>query len=83
MTDRSKRSVVVTGASTGVGETYVTSLVQAGFFVFGSVPRTADAERLKKRFGDGFVPFLSDSVSLERTCQSATIATCAYRTPAC
>jgi len=65
MTDRSKRAVVVTGASTGIGAACAASLVQAGFFVFGSVRKAADAERLKGRFGDGFAPLFFDITDAE------------------
>jgi NAD(P)-dependent dehydrogenase (short-subunit alcohol dehydrogenase family) len=35
----SQRSVVVTGASTGIGRATVVELVSAGFHVFGTVRR--------------------------------------------
>ena len=60
MTERSRRVVVVTGASSGIGAACVASLVQAGFFVFGAVRKAADAERLTGRFGDGFAPLFFD-----------------------
>ncbi|QGM96834.1 SDR family oxidoreductase [Methylocystis parvus] len=60
MTQLSKRAVVVTGASTGIGAACVASLAQAGFFVFGSVRKTADAERLQTRFAADFAPLLFD-----------------------
>lgn len=60
MNDRAKRAVVVTGASTGIGEACAALLVQKGFFVFGSVRREADAARLKARFGDAYAPLFFD-----------------------
>jgi NAD(P)-dependent dehydrogenase (short-subunit alcohol dehydrogenase family) len=55
-----KRSVVVTGASTGIGWGTVKVLVSRGFEVFGSVRRQSDAERLAREFGSTFIPLLMD-----------------------
>lgn len=55
-----KKSVVVTGVSTGIGWGAVKVLVGKGFHVFGSVRKAADAERLKAEFGDAFTPLLFD-----------------------
>ena len=41
-------SVVVTGASTGIGWGCAKVLTAAGFHVFGSVRKQADAERLTR-----------------------------------
>lgn len=54
------RSVVVTGASTGIGEACVKVLTSAGFHVFGAVRKQADADRLGKTFGASFTPLLFD-----------------------
>jgi NAD(P)-dependent dehydrogenase (short-subunit alcohol dehydrogenase family) len=54
------RSVVVTGASTGIGWACVKVLTAGGFHVFGSVRKPADADRLQQEFGDGFTPLLFD-----------------------
>ena len=43
------RSVVITGASTGIGWACAKLLLDRGFRVFGSVRKQADADRLKKR----------------------------------
>jgi len=55
-----RRSIVVTGASTGIGHACVKVLVASGFHVFGSVRKPADAERLTKEFGNGFTPLIFD-----------------------
>ncbi|PPD43909.1 MAG: oxidoreductase [Methylocystis sp.] len=55
-----KRAVVVTGASTGIGEACVATLIERGFLVFGSVRKTQDAERLKERYGENYAPLLFD-----------------------
>jgi NAD(P)-dependent dehydrogenase (short-subunit alcohol dehydrogenase family) len=54
------KSVVVTGASTGIGWGCVKVLTARGFHVFGSVRKQADADRLSKEFGASFTPLLFD-----------------------
>jgi NAD(P)-dependent dehydrogenase (short-subunit alcohol dehydrogenase family) len=54
------RSVVVTGASTGIGWASTKLLLDKGFRVFGSVRKQADADRLKSEFGSNFIPLLFD-----------------------
>jgi NAD(P)-dependent dehydrogenase (short-subunit alcohol dehydrogenase family) len=54
------KSVVVTGASTGIGWGCVKILIAGGFRVFGSVRKQADADRLSKEFGANFTPVLFD-----------------------
>ena len=45
------QSVVITGASTGIGWATSKLLLDRGFRVFGSVRKQADAERLASEFG--------------------------------
>src|ERR1700741_2031919 len=54
------KSVVVTGASTGIGWASAKLLLDKGFRVFGSVRKEADAERLRGEFGANFTPLLFD-----------------------
>jgi len=54
------RSVVITGASTGIGWATAKMLLDRGFRVFGSVRQQADADRLKSEFGANFTPLLFD-----------------------
>jgi NAD(P)-dependent dehydrogenase (short-subunit alcohol dehydrogenase family) len=54
------RSVVVTGASTGIGWATAKMLVARGFRVFGSVRKEQDAQRLSSEFGANFTPLLFD-----------------------
>jgi NAD(P)-dependent dehydrogenase (short-subunit alcohol dehydrogenase family) len=54
------RNVVITGTSTGIGWGATKVLIANGFRVFGSVRKTADAERLAAEFGERFVPLLFD-----------------------
>jgi len=54
-----RKDVVVTGFHWNwPGTTKV--LVSKGFRVFGSVRNQADADRLQREFGDGFVPLMMD-----------------------
>lgn len=54
------QSVVITGASTGIGWAAAKLLLGRGFRVFGSVRKQADADRLKAEFGGSFTPLLFD-----------------------
>jgi NAD(P)-dependent dehydrogenase (short-subunit alcohol dehydrogenase family) len=54
------KSVVITGASTGIGWATAKVLLDRGFRVFGSVRKQADAERLTGEFGVNFIPLLFD-----------------------
>ena len=54
------QSVVITGASTGIGWATAKLLIDRGFRVFGSVRKPADADRLKAEFGANFVPLAFD-----------------------
>ena len=55
-----RRSVVITGSSTGIGRATVLELVNAGFHVFGTVRREADAESLKRQFPKVVTPVMMD-----------------------
>src|SRR5665213_864979 len=54
------QSVVITGASTGIGWATSKLLLTRGFRVFGSVRKQADADRLKAEFDANFTPLLFD-----------------------
>ena len=54
------RSVVVTGASTGIGWASAKLLLARGFRVFGSVRKAQDAQRLSSEFGANFIPLSFD-----------------------
>jgi len=55
-----RRSVVVTGASTGIGYGIAAALGKRGIEVFGSVRKQADGERLQRELGKTFTPLLMD-----------------------
>jgi len=54
------KSVVITGASTGIGWATAKLLLDRGFRVFGSVRKQADADRLRSEFGANFTPLIFD-----------------------
>lgn len=54
------RSIVITGASTGIGHACAKFLLDKGFRVFGSVRKPSDADRLKAEFGANFTPLVFD-----------------------
>jgi NADP-dependent 3-hydroxy acid dehydrogenase YdfG len=65
------KDVVVTGVSTGIGWGTTKVLISKGFRVFGSVRKEADANRLRKEFGDGFVPLMLDVTDADAVHQAA------------
>jgi NAD(P)-dependent dehydrogenase (short-subunit alcohol dehydrogenase family) len=73
------KSVVVTGASTGIGWGCVKVLSAKGFHVFGSVRKQADADRLSKEFGSSFTPLLFDVTDESAVKEGAKAAAGALR----
>lgn len=59
MHDRT-RAVVVTGASTGIGEACALRLDRMGFRVFAGVRKDADGEALRQKASDRITPILLD-----------------------
>jgi hypothetical protein len=67
-----KRSVVVTGVSTGIGLALLEALTREGFHVFGSVRTQADSERLAARFDTvSFTPLLFDVTDAQAVARAA------------
>jgi NAD(P)-dependent dehydrogenase (short-subunit alcohol dehydrogenase family) len=54
------KTVVITGASTGIGETTAKYLASQGFKVYGSVRKPEDGARLKQEIGGTFEPLIFD-----------------------
>jgi NAD(P)-dependent dehydrogenase (short-subunit alcohol dehydrogenase family) len=69
--DKALRSVVVTGASTGIGEATARVLAGAGMRVFGSVRRIEDGERLAREIGANFIPVVFDVTDTSAIAQGA------------
>ncbi len=54
------KSVLITGASTGIGFGAAKELIRRGYIVFGSVRKMEDADRVSGELGDHFIPLLFD-----------------------
>src|SRR5580700_10562858 len=71
MANSKSKNVVVTGVSTGIGWGTTKVLISKGFRVFGSVRKQADADRLQREFGNGFVPLMMDITDADAVHQAA------------
>ena len=71
MANSKSKDVVVTGVSTGIGWGTTKVLVSKGFRVFGSIRKHADADRLQREFGNGFVPLMMDITDADAVHQAA------------
>jgi NAD(P)-dependent dehydrogenase (short-subunit alcohol dehydrogenase family) len=70
MAEAAKGAVLVTGASSGIGEATAFHLGSLGFRVFGGVRKDADAERLSERGGERLTPVkldVTDAGSIDST----------------
>ncbi|HEX3666702.1 MAG TPA: SDR family oxidoreductase [Rhizomicrobium sp.] len=67
------KTVVITGASTGIGRACAKMLVQKGFHVFGSVRKQVDADGLSLQLGASFSPLIFD-ITDSAAVQSAAAA---------
>lgn len=70
-------SIVVTGASTGIGYGCVEELTSAGFHVYATVRKPADAERLTQQFGDKVTPLMldvTDPASVKAAAEQVAVA---------
>jgi len=68
-----KKSIVITGASTGIGHAAAKELIARGYRVFGSVRKAADGERLQRELGEAFTPLQFD-VTDQAALQAAVAA---------
>ncbi|RBP03452.1 hypothetical protein DFR50_1448 [Roseiarcus fermentans] len=71
MSAESKKTAVVTGASTGIGLGCVKVLAAGGWRVFAAVRRSEDAERLTKAFGEAVRPLLFDVTDVDAVARAA------------
>ena len=55
-----KKSVVITGTSTGIGFATARALIGRGYHVFGSVRTHQDANRVQGTLGEDFTPLIFD-----------------------
>ncbi len=68
-----RKSVVVTGASTGIGYAIAAELGKRGIEVFGGVRKQADGERLQRELGVTFTPLLIDVTDDEQVKAAALL----------
>lgn len=61
-----KKSVLITGASTGIGEQAALDLARNGFHVFAGVRKISDGEKLKSKEPDNITPILLDVTKSEQ-----------------
>ena len=67
------KSIVITGASTGIGFTTSALFLDKGYHVFGSVRKKTDATKLKEILGERFIPLLFDVNKKDEIKKSVTI----------
>ena len=60
MSEQLKRSIVITGTSSGIGYAMAKVLAERGFQVFGSVRSETDANRTSQELGPNFRPLIFD-----------------------
>ncbi|HEV2125399.1 MAG TPA: SDR family NAD(P)-dependent oxidoreductase, partial [Chloroflexota bacterium] len=71
MARENRRSVVITGASTGIGHACALHLDALGFRVFAGVRREADGDSLRRQASDRLTPLILD-VTDEATIEAAS-----------
>jgi NAD(P)-dependent dehydrogenase (short-subunit alcohol dehydrogenase family) len=60
MNQEQAKSVVITGASSGIGLSSVSRLIESGWHVFATVRKAKDADYVKSRFGAKLTPVIMD-----------------------
>lgn len=66
---------LITGVSTGIGYESLKAMIATGYHVYGSVRKSADAERLKGEFSDLFTPLIFDVTDQEAVDRAAQLVT--------
>ena len=74
--EMSKKYIVITGASTGIGRPIAERFAKGGWHVFGSVRRTEDGERLPSELG--MTPLTFDVTDDEATATAAEQVSAAW-----
>ncbi|RXH56194.1 SDR family oxidoreductase [Granulicella sibirica] len=67
-----KQSVVITGASTGIGLATTRVLLSKEYRVFGMVRKQSDADRVSAELGSDFIPLLADVTDEAAVWRAAT-----------
>ncbi len=73
MIEKSQRAVVITGASTGIGEACALLLDQMGFFVFAGVRKDVDAQKLQQKASSKLTPVFLDVTNAESIASAVKI----------
>ena len=60
MSEQAKRTVLITGVSSGIGKSIAEELLNNNFYVIGSVRKETDASYLSERFPDKFNSVIFD-----------------------
>ena len=55
-----KKSILITGCSSGIGEALVTKFISEGFLVFGSIRDKDASKKLRVKYGERFFPLVFD-----------------------
>ena len=72
MSASEQKSIVITGASTGIGYATTRLFLGEGWRVFGSVRKAADADQLTRDYPDAFTPLVFDVTDEQAIDRSAT-----------
>ncbi len=68
-----KKSILITGVSSGIGHGTLSYFVKKGFHVYGSVRNSKDANKLKKIFRENFTPLIFDVTKETQVKKAASI----------
>ena len=70
-----KQCIVVTGVSSGIGYGLLEVLAAEGYFIFGSVRKESDADRLTTIFQGSYFPLVfdvMDEVAVQKSAKQVT-----------
>jgi NAD(P)-dependent dehydrogenase (short-subunit alcohol dehydrogenase family) len=73
MTIKLKKTVVITGVSSGIGFHAAQHLLDRDYQVFGSVRKVADGESLRAKFGKNFTPLLFDVTDVDAIAEAVKV----------
>jgi len=68
-----KKTVVITGVSSGIGLDAARYLLDKGYQVFGSVRKAADGETVQAKLGDNFTPLLFDVTDADAIAEAVKV----------
>ena len=68
-----KKSILITGVSSGIGQGTLSYFIKKGFHVYGSVRNSKDANKLKKIFRENFTPLIFDVTKEAQVKKAASI----------